>query len=49
MEKTKRILVLNLGSTSTKVAVYEDEKPVWTESVGHAPDDLKQCGAIVDQ
>lgn len=49
MEKTKKILVLNLGSTSTKVALYEDEKAVWTDSVAHTPDDLKQCHSVFDQ
>ena len=30
-----KILVINPGSTSTKLAVYEDEQPVWTKSVHH--------------
>ena len=49
MENTKKILVLNLGSTSTKVAVYEAEKAMFTESVPHTPEDLKKYQSIFDQ
>lgn len=47
--KPKKILVVNLGSTSTKVAVYESEKMLFTESVNHAADELKQYKTIIDQ
>ena len=30
-----RILVINPGSTSTKIAVYEDEAPLFVESRDH--------------
>ena len=30
-----RILVINPGSTSTKVSVFDDDKEVFTESVFH--------------
>ena len=36
-----RILAINPGSTSTKIAVYEDETPVFTTSIQHSPDELK--------
>ena len=37
-----RILVINPGSTSTKVSVFDDDKEVFTESVFHdAPELLK--------
>jgi len=49
MENTKKILVLNLGSTSTKVAVYEAEQAILTESVPHTPEDLKKYPSIFDQ
>lgn len=49
MTSPKRILVLNLGSTSTKVAIYEDEKAILTESVGHSPEELKKYHSIFDQ
>ncbi|MEI6824631.1 MAG: butyrate kinase [Desulfuromonadales bacterium] len=49
MATPKRILVINLGSTSTKVAVYESEKMILTESVNHPADDLRQYKTIIDQ
>jgi butyrate kinase len=49
MEKAKRILVINLGSTSTKVAVSESGKMLFTESVNHSADELKQYKTIIDQ
>lgn len=49
MQNTKKILVLNLGSTSTKVAVYKAEKVMLAESVSHTPDDLKKFPSILDQ
>ncbi len=36
----KKILVINPGSTSTKLAVYEDDKQVWRESIYHSTEDL---------
>ena len=33
----ERLLILNPGSTSTKLAVYDDETPVYTESIVHTP------------
>ena len=27
---SKRILVINPGSTTTKIAIYEDDRQVWT-------------------
>lgn len=44
-----RILVINPGSTTTKIAVFEDEKPVYTESIVHTADDLKDFVHVVDQ
>lgn len=35
-----RILAINPGSTSTKIAVYEDENPVFTTSIAHSVEDL---------
>ncbi len=32
----EKILVLNPGSTSTKIAVYDDEQPVFVESIEHS-------------
>lgn len=44
-----RILVINPGSTSTKVAVYEDEKPVWMTGAHHHVSELAAFHRISDQ
>lgn len=46
---TKRILVLNLGSTSTKIAVFEDSKAVFKESIKHSTEELKVFSNIWEQ
>ena len=38
----ERILVLNLGGTSTKVAVYEGEKTFAEKTLRHSPDEMAQ-------
>ena len=43
------ILVINPGSTSTKIAVYEDEKPMMLSNIKHTVGDLSRFGQIVDQ
>lgn len=35
-----KILALNPGSTSTKLALYEDEDLLWKESIDHSPQEL---------
>ena len=37
-----KILVINPGSTSTKLAVYENENPIWRESDYNAAT-IEQC------
>ena len=44
-----RILVINPGSTSTKIAVYEDEKPVWMTGAHHPVSELAKFAHISDQ
>lgn len=44
-----KILVINPGSTSTKLAVYEDDKQVWRQSVFHAAKDLSVFHHINEQ
>jgi butyrate kinase len=44
-----KILVINPGSTSTKIAVYEDEKEVLKEVIPHDISDLKRFRNVVDQ
>jgi len=49
MGKEKTILVINLGSTSTKVSVSKSGEMLFTESVSHSADELKQFTSIIDQ
>ena len=44
-----RIFVINPGSTSTKIAVYEDEKPVWMTGAHHPVGELAQFHHISEQ
>ena len=43
------ILVINPGSTSTKIAVYQDENPLFVESIEHSQDEIKKYENIIDQ
>lgn len=43
------ILVINPGSTSTKVAVYLDETPVFSESYSHSAQELSRFKRVIDQ
>lgn len=45
----KKIIVINLGSTSTKIAYYEDETCVIRDSLSHSPEDIKHCKDVNDQ
>ena len=44
-----RILVINTGSTSTKIAVFEGEEQVLDENIEHPAAELKSCAALTDQ
>lgn len=44
-----RILVINLGSTSTRVAIYEDERCVYSEKFEHGIEELAKCTTLLDQ
>lgn len=45
----KKILVINPGSTSTKLAVYNDLKAVWMGGAHHSPQELASFVHINDQ
>lgn len=45
----EKILVINPGSTSTKIAVYVEEKEIWTESIAHTLEELKEYKEVFDQ
>ena len=44
-----KIFVVNPGSTSTKIAVFEDEKPVFEKTVRHSTEELQGFKSIIDQ
>jgi len=43
------ILVINPGSTSTKIGVFEDQKELFTESVVHSAEELARFQTIASQ
>ena len=43
------ILVINPGSTSTKMAVYDDEKPVIIRNISHSQEELSQFDDVIEQ
>lgn len=43
------ILSINPGSTSTKIAVYEDEREVYCETIDHPDSEIAAFDAITDQ
>lgn len=44
-----RILVINPGSTSTKIAIFEDEKMISSESIRHTAEELSKFERLIDQ
>ena len=45
----KKILVINVGSTSTKVAYYEDKNCVCKTNLEHPVEELSQFNSIFEQ
>ena len=45
----KKIFAINLGSTSTKVAYYEDDKCVFKDSIDHSAAELKDFNTVFEQ
>jgi|GEM_PF-4554150 len=44
-----RVLAVNHGTTATKIAVYDDEKAIFTETISHDPDKVVSFGGIIQQ
>jgi len=44
-----RILVINPGSTSTKIAVFDDEKEVFKVNISHPLEEIQKYPKIIDQ
>lgn len=49
MSKKFRILAINPGSTSTKVAVYENEELLMQETIHHSAEDLAPFQKVTDE
>ncbi|MEI6577042.1 MAG: butyrate kinase [Bacteroidota bacterium] len=47
--KGVRILAINPGSTSTKIAVYKDYEPVLVKTIRHSVEELEPFAKITDQ
>lgn len=47
--KNERILAINPGSTSTKIAVYEGAKNIFLKTLRHSTEELKDFEKITDQ
>ncbi len=44
-----RVLAINPGSTSTKIAVYDDAKQVFSKTLRHNPEKIAEFGGIIEQ
>ncbi|MFO7896024.1 MAG: butyrate kinase [Candidatus Cloacimonadales bacterium] len=44
-----RVLAVNPGSTSTKIAVFDDAKNVFTETLRHDAEEVESYGGIIEQ
>ncbi|MDF2948767.1 MAG: butyrate kinase, partial [Sedimentibacter sp.] len=44
-----KILAINPGSTSTKIALYEDEKELLVKTLDHPVEEIEKFDKIVDQ
>ena len=45
----EKLLIINPGSTSTKIAVYDGEEQLFVESISHSAEELSKYDALVDQ
>lgn len=49
MDNNTRILVINPGSTSTKIAVFRNGNPVFLKTIRHSVEELSNFKSIADQ
>lgn len=49
MQKVFRLLIINPGSTSTKIAIYDNGKPVFEEVLRHSVEEISSYEKIIDQ
>ncbi|WP_034658761.1 butyrate kinase [Robertmurraya massiliosenegalensis] len=48
-ESINRILVINPGSTSTKIGVFDNEKSIFEKTIRHSNDEINQFNNIIEQ
>ncbi|ADL53344.1 butyrate kinase [Clostridium cellulovorans] len=44
-----KMLMINPGSTSTKIAVFEDEKEIFTETLRHSSEEIGKYNSVIAQ
>lgn len=49
MASTHRMLIMNPGSTSTKIAIFEDERQVHVETLRHSTEEINKYQRVYDQ
>lgn len=49
MKDVYTILTINPGSTSTKIAIFKNENPIFTETVRHSTEEISKYPRIIDQ
>jgi butyrate kinase len=49
MHELFRLLIINPGSTSTKIAIFDNEKPVLEQTISHSSEELASYATIIDQ
>jgi butyrate kinase len=49
MQDIFRLLIINPGSTSTKIAIFDNEKPVLEQTLRHSNEELAPYATVIDQ
>lgn len=49
MQETFRLLTINPGSTSTKIAIFDNEKPVMEQTLRHSNEELAPYHTVLEQ
>ena len=45
----RKLLIINPGSTSTKIGIFEDEKEILDETLRHSSEEIGKYATVVDQ
>jgi butyrate kinase len=49
VQELYRLLIINPGSTSTKIGLYDNERPVFEETLRHSTEKISSFHHIMDQ